>query len=259
MAPGVSNCDISTWSPAQRDAIAKASSSKMEEAAVPNRFVERVPNPKLHPSCHVDERTMSKSDRHLKEYQKKRDFRRTSEPPGGSTGKRTGKPRFVIQEHDASTRHYDFRLEVNGVLKSWAVPKGPSTDPREKRLAVPTEDHPLEYASFEGVIPEDQYGAGTVIVWDHGSYRNLTEDRGDEVPLNAAIENGHIAIWLEGEKLQGGYALTRMSGRRKEQWLLVKMDDEHADARRKPTSTQTKSVLSGRTIEEIATDAKDEE
>ncbi|MGH7563623.1 MAG: DNA polymerase ligase N-terminal domain-containing protein, partial [Gemmatimonadota bacterium] len=143
----------------------------------------------------------------LDEYRRKRDFRKAKEPRGGKKGK-AGR-RFVIQKHAASSLHYDFRLEADGVLKSWAVPKGPSTDPRDKRLAMPTEDHPLDYHDFEGVIPEGEYGAGAVIVWDRGTYRNLTDD-GDEVPVARAIDDGHLKIWLDGEKLRGGYALTRI-------------------------------------------------
>jgi DNA ligase D-like protein (predicted 3'-phosphoesterase) len=187
----------------------------------------------------------------LKDYQKKRDFSRTPEPSGKAAGAPT-EPIFVIQKHDASHLHYDFRLEVDGVLKSWAVPKGPSTDPKDKRLAVPTEDHPLEYADFEGVIPEGQYGAGTVLVWDTGPYRNLTEKKGESIPLAQAVEHGHVKVWLEGKKLKGGYALTRFRKGKDESWLLVKMDDAEADARRNPVSTEPQSVLSGRTLEEIS-------
>ncbi|MGH3443208.1 MAG: DNA polymerase ligase N-terminal domain-containing protein [Nitriliruptorales bacterium] len=186
----------------------------------------------------------------LHEYLEKRDFERTTEPTAGEPGE---EPRFVIQKHDASSLHYDLRLEVDGVLKSWAVPKGPSTDPREKRLAVPTEDHPLDYAGFEGSIPAQEYGGGTVIVWDTGTYRNLTEDDGEEVAVADAIADGHVAFWLEGEKLRGGYALTR-TGYGGDGWLLVKMDDEGADARRNPTSTQPESVLSGRTNADLDTE-----
>lgn len=189
------------------------------------------------------------SDR-LEEYRGKRDFRKTKEPRGGKKGK-AGR-RFVIQKHAATALHYDFRLEADGVLKSWAVPKGPSTDPRDKRLAMPTEDHPLGYRDFEGVIPEGEYGAGPVIVWDRGTYRNLTEDDGEEVPVARAIERGHLKIRLDGVKLRGGYALTRIGKGKDERWLLVKMDDEEADARRNPVSTQPESVLTGRTIEEVA-------
>jgi DNA ligase D-like protein (predicted 3'-phosphoesterase) len=189
----------------------------------------------------------------LKDYRKKRDFAQTPEPTGGRRGRRRS-PRFVIQKHDATALHYDFRLEAAGVLKSWAVPKGPSTDPRDKRLAMPTEDHPLGYIDFEGLIPERQYGAGPVIVWDTGTYRNLTERDGTEVPVEEAVDAGHVKVWLEGRKLQGGYSLRRttIGSDPREKWLLVKLKDEEADARRKPVSTQPESVLSGRTVEQIA-------
>jgi DNA ligase D-like protein (predicted 3'-phosphoesterase) len=164
------------------------------------------------------------------------------------------KPRFVIQEHDASSHHYDFRLEVGGALKSWAVPKGPSTDPREKRLALPTDDHPLDYADFEGVIPEGEYGAGTVLVWDTGPYENATESDGEEVPLDKALEDGHAVVRLHGKKLQGGYILQRTSGGKDEKWLLIKADDDEADARRNPVSTEPKSVSSGRTLAQVRKD-----
>lgn len=184
-------------------------------------------------------------------YANRRDFSRTPEPQDG--GHKSGdRPIFVIQKHAASTLHYDFRIEVDGVLKSWAVPKGPSTDPRDKRLATPTEDHPLAYADFEGVIPEDQYGAGTVIVWDTGPYENLTEKDGKRVSAAEAIEHGHLLLYLHGHKLRGGYLLQRMGKHVGADWLLIKKDDAEADARRKPTSTQPRSVLSGRTSEQVA-------
>ncbi len=155
-------------------------------------------------------------------------------------------PRFVIQKHNASTLHYDFRLEAGGVLKSWAVPKGPSTDPREKRLALEVEDHSLDYIDFEGVH-ERGYGAGQVIVWDAGTYRPLTEGSVEE-----ALAAGHLSFWLDGEKLRGGWTLQRTSGGAKPKWLLVKRRDEGADARRNPVSTQPESVRTGRTIEDLA-------
>jgi DNA ligase D-like protein (predicted 3'-phosphoesterase) len=190
----------------------------------------------------------------LERYRQKRDFRRTSEPLGRRRRLPSG-PRFVVQKHEASTLHYDFRLEAGGVLKSWAVPKGPSTNPKDKQLAVPTEDHPLDYAEFEGVIPEGEYGAGTVLVWDAGSYRNLTEAGDEPVSIEDALERGHVKVWLDGRKLHGGFALTRMRRGRNEAWLLVKLRDEGADARRKPVRSQPASVRSGRTIEEIAAEA----
>jgi DNA ligase D-like protein (predicted 3'-phosphoesterase) len=190
------------------------------------------------------------SDDKLKAYRDKRDFRRTPEPAGGE-GHTSDKPVFVIQKHDASRLHYDLRLEVDGVLKSWAVPKGPSTDPSQRRLAVPTEDHPLEYADFEGVIPEGEYGGGTMIVWDKGTYRNLQAEKDESRTMAEAYEDGHIEVWLEGEKLSGGYALVRTGKGDDSRWLLIKMKDDRADARRNPTSTEPQSVLSGRTLEEV--------
>lgn len=193
----------------------------------------------------------------IKNYRNKRDFRRTSEPSGKqgrrSRRKRSERPIFVIQKHDASTLHYDFRLEAEGVLKSWAVPKGPSTDPGDKRLAILTEDHPLDYADFEGVIPKGEYGAGTVLIWDRGTFENITEGDDDDIrPLDEALEAGHVLVRLHGEKISGGYALHRTGGGDDENWLLIKMDDDEADARRNPVSTEPESVVSDRTIEQVA-------
>src|ERR687887_1957702 len=145
----------------------------------------------------------------LATYRKKRDFRKTPEPAGKAAYRPSRQPIFVIQKHDASTLHYDFRIESSGVLKSWAVPKGPSTNPKEKRLAMPTEDHPLDYVDFEGNIPEGEYGAGPVIVWDAGTYRNQTEKDGEPVPVERAVDGGHVSVWLEGDKLTGGHAPPR--------------------------------------------------
>ncbi len=192
------------------------------------------------------------SDDRLARYRSKRDFRRTREPRG-SSGSGGGGRCFVIQKHDASSLHYDFRLEVDGVLVSWAVPKGPSTDPSDKRLAIQTEDHPLDYADFEGCIPPGEYGAGTVMVWDTGTYRNLRAEKGSRSKgMEAALEEGLVEVWLDGEKIQGGYALKRTQGGDKPQWLLIKMDDDRADARRNPVSTEPDSVKSGRSLAEIA-------
>ena len=183
------------------------------------------------------------------EYEQKRDFDKTDEPRGdASYAKESDDPVFVIQKHDASQLHYDLRLEIDNTLKSWAVPKGPSTDPSEKRMAIPTEDHPLAYADFEGVIPEGEYGAGTVMIWDRGTFENQKEDKS----LKEWYEKGHLEIWLKGDKIKGGYALFKPGGENMDDnWLLVKMDDEKADARRNPTSTQNKSVKSDRTLNEI--------
>jgi DNA ligase D-like protein (predicted 3'-phosphoesterase) len=210
---------------------------------------------------------MSKTSNSLRKYQSKRNFKVSPEPSAAKAlaskpkvkamtkTKKSKNPIFVIQKHDASHLHYDFRLEINGVLKSWAIPKGPSTDPHEKRLAIETEDHPIEYATFEGVIPEGEYGAGTVLVWDKGTFDNIKEKDGKTIPLPECYKNGHIELNLHGEKLQGGYALIHTSlgdEKRKKDWLLIKMKDEYADARRNPVNSQPKSVISGKTIEEMA-------
>jgi DNA ligase D-like protein (predicted 3'-phosphoesterase) len=183
-------------------------------------------------------------------YEGKRDFSKTSEPEGGRQSADDA-PIFVIQKHDASSLHYDFRINVGGALKSWAIPKGPSTDPRDKRLALPTEDHPRDYADFEGVIPEGEYGAGTVLIWDRGTWENITRKDDGIVPAEQALEQGHLLMHLEGEKISGGYALQRTDTGDDEKWLLVKMDDDAADARRNPVSTQPESVISGRTIAQV--------
>lgn len=160
---------------------------------------------------------------------------------------------FVVQRHDASSLHFDFRLEMGGVLASWAVPKGPSLDPRDKRLARQVEDHQLDHAGFEGRIGNGRYGAGTVIVWDTGDYANLTEKHGEPVPIADAVAAGHLKVELHGHKLTGGFALTRtaMNGDDRN-WIMVKIDDEGADRRRTPATTELESVLSGRTNEDFA-------
>jgi DNA ligase D-like protein (predicted 3'-phosphoesterase) len=198
-------------------------------------------------------RRMKSRNRNLSDYEKKRDFTKTQEPRGGRGWKGSKDPAFVIQKHASRTLHYDFRLEVGGVLVSWAVPKGPSTDPKEKRLAVPTEDHPLEYAGSEGVIPEGEYGAGTVMVWDTGTYTNMRASKeGDGASMARGIEEGKIEIELKGKKLRGGYALVRTGRGDTARWLLIKMRDDDADARRNPVSTEQRSALTGRTMKEIA-------
>lgn len=174
---------------------------------------------------------------------------------------RSKKSIFVIQEHDASSLHYDFHIEAGDALASWAVPKGLSTDPEDKRLAIRTEDHELDYADFEGVIPPSEYGAGTVIVWDKGSYENRTEEDGESVDICDALDNGHAVIRLRGKKLSGGYVLQRIQrdGDDNENWLIIKKDDDDADARRNPVSTQPESVKSGKTIEQVADENKEKD
>ena len=187
----------------------------------------------------------------LEAYRAKRDFNKTAEPSGGDE-KELKHPVYVIQKHDASHLHYDFRLEVDGVLKSWAIPKGPSTDPGIKRLAMPTEDHPMGYATFEGRIREGQYGAGTVMVWDIGTYRNLREEKqGNPETMERSYDEGKIEIWLEGKKLRGGYAMIR-TGFEKGGWLFLKMKDEFSGKPHDPVNTEPDSALTGRSLEDIA-------
>ena len=153
--------------------------------------------------------------------------------------------RFVIQKHAATTLHYDFRLEVGGTFRSWAVPKGPSTDPRDKRLAMQVEDHAISWGDFEGVIARG-YGAGAVIVWDRGAYRPL----GDE-PMAKALDAGHASFWLDGEKLRGGWTLRRIRGGAKPQWLLIKRRDDEARPGSDVIAERPESVVSGRTLSEL--------
>jgi bifunctional non-homologous end joining protein LigD len=191
----------------------------------------------------------------LAEYNRKRNFGITSEPAGDAPAKprADGALAFVIQKHAATRLHYDFRLELNGVLLSWSVPKGPSLNPKEKRLAVHVEDHPLAYGGFEGIIPKGQYGGGTVLLWDRGSW----EPQEDPV---AGYAKGNLKFILKGEKLQGGFALIRLGGRRAREegekaWLLIKERDGHArEGAPELTETRPESVATGRSLEEIAAD-----
>lgn len=184
----------------------------------------------------------------LKDYQNKRDFKKTSEPKGKARSPRTKGLRFVVQLHQASHLHYDFRLELNGVLKSWAVPKGPSLNPAEKRLAIQVEDHPFDYRTFEGTIPEGNYGAGDVIVWDEGTYDAVgaSSKTESEQLLEKGLEKGHLSFVLYGHKLQGEFSLVRLQDKPK-QWLLIKKNDEFATD--VPVTQQNQSVLSNRTIQ----------
>ena len=183
----------------------------------------------------------------LTEYRRKRRFDRTPEPPGRPRRSRSRALRFVVQKHRASRLHYDFRLEWNGVLLSWAVPKGPSLDPSVKRLAMQVEDHPLEYADFEGIIPEGEYGGGTVMVWDHGTWT-------PEVPdVDAALHRGELKLALHGRKLRGSWVLVRTRGGPggKPAWLLIKHRDAFASDEDVAT-TRARSIVSRRTMAEIA-------
>ena len=189
----------------------------------------------------------------LAEYKRKRDFRKTAEPAGKPVGARSKRAlRFVIQKHAATALHFDFRLELDGVMKSWAVPKGPSYDPAMKRLAMEVEDHPIEYNTFEGTIPKGQYGGGTVMLWDRGTYE--PESGGGDEALREGYARGDLKIVLHGKRLEGGWVLVRM--RRGEsaraQWLLIKHRDEQADRAYDVTAEEMTSVVTGRTMEEIA-------
>lgn len=190
----------------------------------------------------------------LERYRQKRDFTKTPEPPPTPAASGGEKPIFVVQMHQARRLHWDFRLEIDGVLKSWAVPKGPSANPQDKRLAVMTEDHPLEYAGFEGTIPAGEYGAGSVLLWDLGTFRNDGPRHGLDLTLEEQVEKGHILVWLEGKKLKGGYALihTRMGGD-PDNWLLIKESKDHEmDPTEDIVKTRPESVLTGRTIDQIS-------
>ena len=194
----------------------------------------------------------------LKDYKKKRDFERTPEPDFKREKTKSCPLIFVVQKHSARQLHYDFRLEVDGVLKSWAVAKGPSLDTGTKRLAVKVEDHPLDYAGFEGTIPEGQYGAGQVIIWDRGTYSPDEngelhfEDRNvAEKIMRKGLTGGKISITLRGEKMKGSWTLVKMQ-KSENNWLLIKHHDEYADPSR-DILTAENSVVSGLTINELKT------
>src|SRR5688572_18815466 len=185
----------------------------------------------------------------LKKYRGMRDFGDTPEP-AGRTRKFAKGPIFVIQKHQASHLHYDFRLEMEGVLKSWAVPRGPSYDPANKRLAMMTEDHPYDYASFEGVIPAGNYGAGNVIIWDQGTWEFI--EPGDD-PVKA-LKSGKLTFRLNGKKMFGEWALVKIKGRpgsKGNEWLLLKHRDQFASDKIDVTEVAPRSVVSNRTVEEV--------
>jgi bifunctional non-homologous end joining protein LigD len=188
----------------------------------------------------------------LEEYKTKRLFEQTPEPEGGYPGH--GPLRFVVQKHAASRLHYDFRLELGGVLKSWAVPKGPSLNPKDKRLAMMTEDHPMDYATFEGVIPEKQYGAGSVMVWDEGTwepYGATTRDESEQLGAGG-IEKNHLTFFLHGTKLNGEFALVKLKDADEGAWLLIKGEKKDHFASDSDVTKQDRSVITGRNQDEIA-------
>lgn len=181
----------------------------------------------------------------LADYRSKRDFNRTPEPR--DDGNAHTRPIFVIQKHAASSLHYDLRLEINGVLKSWAVPKGPSLDPARKRLAIETEDHPMSYAEFEGRIPEEEYGGGNVIVWDSGTYALENDNSSDATEVYAS---GEIKFTLSGQKLSGRFVLVK-TAQQQNSWLLIKEKDTYADTDYDPVTERPESIVTGKTVEEV--------
>jgi bifunctional non-homologous end joining protein LigD len=191
----------------------------------------------------------------LTEYRRKRDFSRTREPAGGK-GTRSARLAYVIQKHAASRLHYDLRLELDGVMKSWAVPKGPSLDPAVKRLAIHVEDHPIEYNRFEGTIPAGEYGGGTVMIWDYGTYTAAEDGDDPQALLRAGYRKGDLKFVLRGKRLTGSWVLVRTKARgdraRQGQWLLIKHRDASADPGTDPTAEHLTSARSGRTMVEIA-------
>ena len=187
----------------------------------------------------------------LDRYQAKRDFSQTEEPKGAAVRlARAGELRYLIQKHDATRLHYDFRLELDGTLKSWAVTKGPSLNPADKRLAVHVEDHPLEYGSFEGTIPEGQYGGGTVMLWDEGTWEPVGDPR-------SGYKKGRLTFVLHGKRLKGEWHLVRMGGRasgKRDNWLLIKSHDQYADEKNGDRALErySTSAASGRSMTAIA-------
>ena len=195
----------------------------------------------------------------LKKYKQKRDFEKTTEPKPKIKKSKAKNLLFVVQKHASRSLHYDFRIEISGVLASWAIPKGFSLNPAIKHLAVKTEDHPYDYAKFEGIIPEGQYGAGTVMVWDIGTYQNIKKENNKLVPIEECIKRGTIEIWLEGEKLHGGFALIKFHGQsaKEDNWLIIKIDDEYAKPNKDSLpKSWDKSALSGQTMNQIKKTSK---
>jgi bifunctional non-homologous end joining protein LigD len=216
--------------------------------ATPAKRPRQAKRPATSSSRRTSDRTARSSgakprDTSLREYDRKRDFAKTAEPAGRTSRSRTGKL-FVVQKHRATQLHYDFRLEADGVLKSWSVPKGPSLDPKDSRLAMEVEDHPVEYGSFEGIIPAGEYGGGTVMLWDTGRYLAEQDDPAQ------AIRDGSITFALLGDKLKGVWNLRRWGERK---WLLRKKRDEYASTK-DVTTEKPRSVKSKRLLAQIARD-----
>jgi bifunctional non-homologous end joining protein LigD len=214
--------------------------------------------PELNPSHRMaakKKRSVARKTGRLGEYRRKRDFTRTKEPKCAAVAVRRKRAlAFVIQKHAARSLHFDLRLELDGVMKSWAVPKGPSLDPAHKRLAMQVEDHPLEYNSFEGTIPEGEYGGGTVMLWDRGTYTYAEKDSDPVQRLRDGYERGDLNFELRGKRLRGSWALIRLKrgDPAKPAWLLIKHRDEFARRGSDIVAEEDTSVRSGRTMTQIA-------
>jgi bifunctional non-homologous end joining protein LigD len=229
---------------AKKQPTAKKGVAKKESAAT-KRVAKRSATTKS-----ATKRPGAKRSTALAEYNRKRDFSRTKEPEGRVPVKRGKELQFVIQKHAASHLHYDFRLELDGVMKSWAVPKGPSLDPSVRRLAMEVEDHPISYNTFEGTIPAGEYGGGTVMLWDRGTYD--AEDGEGVESVREGYRKGDLKITLKGKRLRGSWVLVRMNRPGRPQWLLIKHRDDTADPSVDITEKHATSVVSRRTMESIA-------
>jgi bifunctional non-homologous end joining protein LigD len=224
---------------------ASAQKSTVKKSTVKKSGVKKAATKKS-----TSKKSTSRKAAPLAEYNAKRDFTRTREPSGKVPRAKGKALHFVIQKHAASHLHFDFRLELDGVMKSWAVPKGPSLDPSVKRLAMEVEDHPISYNTFEGTIPQGEYGGGTVMLWDRGTYE--AEDGGGAESLREGYRRGDLKITLHGKRLQGSFVLVRMKRPGRPQWLFIKHADEYADPSRDIVDEVTTSVASRRTMESIA-------
>src|SRR5690348_16410702 len=232
-------------SPGRKAPTAKKSSATKKSAAT-----KKASSRSAAKKAPTTKNASSRTAKPLAEYNRKRDFSRTKEPAGTVPKAHEKTLHFVVQKHAASHLHYDFRLELDGVMKSWAVPKGPSYDPKVRRLAMEVEDHPISYNTFEGTIPEGEYGGGTVMLWDRGTYE--AEDGGGVESLRRGYEKGDLKIVLHGNRLRGGWVLVRMNRPGRPQWLLIKHRDETADPDFDVTADETTSVVTDRSMEEIA-------